>query len=213
MNMKKNIILIFLFFNTFLSFGQNLYINYKFEVRNTMFNKLFEFPASLQLDKTGQKLYNVSYGIAAQAKEESQTLIDTAKYSYVLYSNNSDVHYISDVIRNKTYFFEDAFSPIKFNIEKEFKMEKNIKLTKAEAEFRGRKYVIWFDASSSIKGGPWKFTNLPGIAYEIYDENNIFHWTLQNIVKKIDSIKNPFTNLSQSVISYKEYPADRKSVV
>lgn len=27
------------------------------------------------------------------------------------------------------------------------------------------------------------------------------------LLKKIDSIKNPFTNLSQSVISYKEYPA------
>lgn len=209
--MKKYIILILLFFNACLCLGQNLYINYKFEVKNTMFNKLFEFPAILQLDKDGQKLYSVSYGIAAQAKEDNLnggfSLIDTAKYSYILYSNNSEKHYISDVIRNKAYLFEDTFSLIKFNITKEYKIDNNIKLTKAETEFRGRKYIIWFDASSNIKGGPWKFSNLPGIAYEIYDEENIFHWTLQNIVKKTAPFKNPFVNLGQSVLSFKEYPA------
>lgn len=209
--MKKYTILVLLFFNAFLCLAQNLYINYKYEVKNTMFNKLYEFPAILQLDKDGQKLYSVSYGIAEQAKKDNLnsgfSIIDTAKYTYVLYSNNSEKHYISDVIHKKTYLFEDTFSLIKFNITKEYKIDKNIKLTKAEAEFRGRKYIIWFDASSSIKGGPWKFSNLPGIAYEIYDEENIFRWTLQNIVKKTTPFKNPFVDLGQPVTSFKEYPA------
>ena len=214
--MKKNIILILFFLNTSLIFSQKLSISYKFEVRNTMFNKLFEFPSNLQLDTDGHILYSVSYGISPQIKDKednkngSFSLIDTTKYSYVLYNNkkkNSEIHYISDVIQKKPYLFKDSFSPIKFDIKKEFKTENNIKLTKAKAEFRGRRYIIWFDASSSIQGGPWKFTNLPGIAYEIYDDQNLFRWTLQNIEKKTGTIENPFKNNKLNpLISFKEYP-------
>ena len=175
-----------------------------------MLNKVFEFPASLKLDNKGQKLYKVQFGISGQVGNTKETfsLIDKGSHSYILYSNSEKSHIILDEINGKNYLFRDDFFPLKYEITADSKMIDNIILKKAKTEFRGREYVIWFDSSSPLKGGPWKFTNLPGIAYEIYDVENLFHWSLQSINKLEGTIKKPFTaeELEKQSILYTEYP-------
>lgn len=209
----KKLILLFLVLLFSISNCQGLEIQYKFEVKNTLFNELYEFPAILFLDNKNQQLYTVQYGISEQAKDNTGdsgdfSLIEKGSYSYILYHNNKNIYFIGDKINGKNFIFKDDFSPIKYELKDESKIINNIKLKKAEAEFRGRNYIIWYDPSAEIKGGPWKFTNLPGIAYEIYDNENLFRWTLQKIEKIKSNIKNPFTfkEIQQEALPYTEYP-------
>ncbi|MRM83115.1 GLPGLI family protein [Riemerella anatipestifer] len=209
--MKKKIVMFQLLFCV-LFYGQSWEVGYKYEVKNSILNKFFEFPATLKLDKKGQKLYSVQFGIGEQVRENSSnttfSLIDKSSYLYVLYSNEDALHIIGDEINGKKYLFSDVFLPIKYKITGEKKVINKVELTRAEAEFRGRKYIIWLDMSSSIQGGPWKFTNLPGIAYEIYDEDNLFRWSLNSIKKLNVDIKNPFnsTEFKKESLPYTEYP-------
>lgn len=53
---------------------------------------------------------------------------------------------------------------------------------KATTSFRGRNYVAWFSTEIPFSFGPWKFSGLPGLILEVYDETDRFHW----IVKCID---------------------------
>lgn len=209
--MKKQAITLFLFLYSFFS-CQNMRIEYDYEVTNTIFNKKFSFPAVLIVDKKGQKIYSTQFGIIDNEQTEHENgnvffLIEQGTYNYVLYANNSNEHIISDEIEGKKYLFRDSFIPINYQITSENKIIDNVQLTKAEAEFRGRKYIIWFDSTSGIKGGPWKFSNLPGIAYEIYDVDNLFRWTLKKIKSTETEIENPTNNQEFSnLLSYKEYP-------
>lgn len=212
MTMKKILLFILLsVFNTYYS--QNLLLHYNYEVTNPMFNRTFDFPAVLLMDGKGQKMYSVLFGIAdSEANSENNPgtlfLIEKGSYSYAIYKGQNNEHLISDEIGGKRYIFRDTFLPLKYELTGETKTEKNIKLTKATTEFRGRKYIIWFDASSKIKGGPWKFTNLPGIAYEIYDGDSLFRWTLQ----RIENVNMAAGNLVQPKefaappLLYTEYP-------
>ena len=192
---------------------QNLQIEYNYEVTNTMFSKKFAFPAVLLIDKKGQKIYNVQFGITDDKKTENENgnvffLIEKGTYGYILYSNNLNEHIISDEIDGKKYLFRDNYNEIMYDITDEKKNIDNVKLTKATTDFRGRKYIIWFDHSTEFKGGPWKFSNLPGIAYEIYDEDNLFRWTLLKIKNTKTEITTPINNneLLKESLPYKEYP-------
>lgn len=53
--------------------------------------------------------------------------------------------------------------------------------TRAETDFRGRKYVAWFKRDNLIKAGPWKFGGLPGIIFEISDTEKIYNYSLESI--------------------------------
>lgn len=53
----------------------------------------------------------------------------------------------------------------------------------ASTEFRGRKYDAWFTSEIPLNNGPWKFSGLPGLILEVYDDQDEFHYTLVGIRK------------------------------
>ncbi len=191
---------------SFLS-GQSLELQYVYKVRNTMLNKTFEFPAKLYTD-ANSKIYVVKYGIAHQMENQNGGgnffLVDKGSYDYVLWGKDSSNYIIRDKIEEQEYFFEDRPPALIYEITKEQKSFKNITLTKALTQFRGRQYVIWFDANEKAKNGPWKFSNMPGLAYEIYDTEERFRWELidKKTIPNIPTIAPP----KEGIISYTEYP-------
>ena len=52
---------------------------------------------------------------------------------------------------------------------------------KAEAEFRGRRWTVWFTPEIPIDGGLWKFNGLPGLILRAYDALEHFYFDLQSI--------------------------------
>lgn len=81
-----------------------------------------------------------------------------------------------------TYFIKEDVPTMNWTLEQETTLnEEGITLHKAILYFRGRNYTAWYAIDYPIQVGPWKFNNLPGLVFEIYDEDKRYHWALQKI--------------------------------
>src|SRR5690606_10407593 len=97
---------------------------------------------------------------------------------------------ISKVDDFKVYYIREDIPNFKWQLQEEYKNINGVNLQKATTHFRGRNYTAWCDLETPISIGPWKFNNLPGLAYEITDDNNEFYneWFLSqiNFEKEVD---------------------------
>ena len=197
---------------TFLSLGfraQVIQADYTFAVHNKILHNTREFPANVKFDTQSQiRLYKVQFGIDSSGDLPNNFFTSKRKPVYFIYGKASESITIFENVPNvkeTDYVFTDNY-PMKWILSKETKMLENIKLSKAEVDFRGRHYIAWYDEKVKIPVGPWKFKNTPGLIYEIYDDQNSFKWSLNQFNAHGDSIKNPFETYTGDIISYHEYP-------
>lgn len=109
-------------------------------------------------------------------------------YYYNFYKKDS-LFYKTKVL-DKDFFVKERTPEFNWILVDEFKEVNGVELQKATTSFRGRNYTAWCDLETPISIGPWKFNNLPGLAYEITDDNNEFYneWFLSqiNFEKEVD---------------------------
>lgn len=206
--MSRFFLFLILLFSQFF-FGQVWELEYSFFVKNSMSGKIVEFPSKLFVNDKGNSIYTVNFGLP-----ESNTTLNgdnviyrsKEKYNYLLYSNNK-IFLINDNIAENNYLLKDNAPNMLWVITNETKLSDNVELTKAKIQFRGRDYVAWFNPLIKVNVGPWKFTNTPGLIYEVYDSNDSFRWVLINKRNiSTESIKNPFSDIESKFVDYKEYP-------
>ena len=201
----KKIILFLLLFVFSLTYCQTTQIDYDFKVN---IYQQFVFPAKLLFDTKGNKKYTVLYGISSQVKngfKEDASIVDKGVAEYLLYSNNLPYYFIKNEINNKDVFFKDKKLHFTYTLANEEKILNNVRLMKATTQLRGRNYTLWYDPKSNIKYGPWKFNDVPGLIYEIYDDTGQYKWELKSINKIKESLlKNPLAG--NIFLDYTEYP-------
>lgn len=56
---------------------------------------------------------------------------------------------------------------------------------KAEGEYGGRKWIVWFSESLPTTFGPWRFYGLPGLILRAESEDKVHHFEC----KKVDAVK------------------------
>lgn len=88
--------------------------------------------------------------------------------------------YAEGIWVNPTLLVVDTLNNFKWRISKETKNIGDITCTKAETYFRGRNYVAWFKKDNHFRTGPWKFSGLPGIIYEVSDAEGVFNYALES---------------------------------
>lgn len=103
-------------------------------------------------------------------------------------------HTILKNLKDKKLTFSETIDNILFGYEEpiemiwELKNEKKEILTyecyKATTRFRGRNYIAWYTNAIPISDGPYKFSGLPGLILELYDDNENFHYNLLQIINK-----------------------------
>lgn len=106
--------------------------------------------------------------------------------------DNRHVDMTGQVVKRKTNTYENEnFINIKFeyysfkttdqitwNISGETKQVQQYTLQKATAKFGGRNWVAWFSREIPFNEGPFKFSGLPGLVFEIYDTGKNFIYNL-----------------------------------
>lgn len=97
----------------------------------------------------------------------------------------------------KDYVAIEDIPQIEWVITDEQKKFGNYDCTKANAEFRGRKYTAWFSPEIPINKGPYKFHGLYGLIFEIYDSKREVNFKLLNI---------SFTKQKLNMPDLKKYP-------
>jgi len=80
-----------------------------------------------------------------------------------------------------SYLVVDTLNNFNWKISSETREINGETCTRAETNFRGRKYIAWFKKDNLIKAGPWKFGGLPGIIFEVSDIDKIYCYSLENI--------------------------------
>jgi len=106
--------------------------------------------------------------------------------------NNKQVDMTGQIVKRKINTFDNEnFINIKFgyysykttdkiawNISKETKQVQDYTLQKATAKFGGRDWIAWFNKDIPFNEGPFKFSGLPGLIFEIYDTKKNFIYNL-----------------------------------
>lgn len=89
-------------------------------------------------------------------------------------NSNKNINYVN--LQNM--FVVETEDPIQWKLSNETKASGIYKLQKATADFGGRKWTAWFTKDISLNEGPYKFRGLPGMIFELFDDNNQFKFSL-----------------------------------
>lgn len=54
---------------------------------------------------------------------------------------------------------------------------------RAEADFRGRRWIAWFAPEIPVSSGPWKFSGLPGLIMQVEDTAGEYRWINTSITQ------------------------------
>ncbi|WBV57537.1 GLPGLI family protein [Chryseobacterium daecheongense] len=111
------------------------------------------------------------------------------KVSHVIKKDyqQSDLIY-SDKIENINFGYKEKSPAMQWKLIDEKKNVLTYECYKAEATFRGRKFIAWYTKDIPIADGPYKFAGLPGLILEVYDDQENFHYKLLAITKKSQNI-------------------------
>ena len=87
-------------------------------------------------------------------------------------NNNTSYILLNDLFSIQT---EDV---INWKLSTETKKAGTYNLQKATATFGGRNWIAWFNTEISLNEGPYKFQGLPGLIFEVADDQNYFSFNL-----------------------------------
>ena len=100
------------------------------------------------------------------------------------FKNSSYIYY------NLTFFKMISNDKMNWELKEDIKNVDGYKLQKATTDFGGRKWTAWFNSDININEGPFKFRGLPGLIFEIEDDDHYFKFKLiknQKLGKTYDS--------------------------
>lgn len=204
--MKK--IFLFLVLGCVYSFGQK--INFEPTIR-VFYDSTLQLGEKYRHDQKFVLIGNSQdyYFAAAQ-----NYLNDTKQYE----SKGVDTRTISDyfqerVIRsnNKTTVFTIAIDAkiryeentnLKWVLYGETKIINGVKCQMAATNKYGRRWIAYFSKEYPQSLGPYKFTGLPGLIFELYDTRGDYHFTLVKVEKFDD-------NFEFNINEYKNFSKDK----
>lgn len=140
--------------------------------------------------------------------------LETSEREYYFQDKEKQMLFFRDIVIQDIFYVSEKLPIFTWLLINEFKEIENKKLQKATTNFRGRTYTAWCDLDTPIDQGPWKFNNLPGLAYNIIDEtpNFYFEWHLRK-VNEVPLSEVPFTNPEQKkYLDIKEFVSERAKV-
>lgn len=203
--MKKIIQFIFSL-NFIVIIAQNIHVKYENVISD--------------ISKTKEELFiskNETISIRDSIIHFNDTFLLNSEKNFVsTKEKNHKIYYLKSLSENKIlikanfkdilYLVVDEPSPIKWKID--YSKSKKIKQFlshEATADFRGTKIIAYFTKEIPISAGPFKFSGLPGLILELYEENSNFNsW----IVETIDLNYNNFPSINITnckEISFKNY--------
>lgn len=105
--------------------------------------------------------------------------------NHVIYKdlNKSEITY-SETIDNINFGYNEPIKSLKWKLLNGKKTILNLQCNEASIDFHGRTYTAWYTSDIPISDGPYKFSGLPGLILEVYDNEENFHYKPLAITKK-----------------------------
>lgn len=218
----KKLSALFLFVGLMFSAQNNRVIyEYRFAPDSTKTDSLKTEWMYLDINKKGSKFYSKATFESDSIVQESiqkQLASGTRNVSVSRQRQGGEINYevektypdyktylIASVGNDVYKVLEDR--KINWKIAPEKKQLGEFKVQKATTEFAGRKWTAWFTTDVPIQDGPYKFSGLPGLISEIYDQTGTHKMELKGL-KKI-----PETKTEELNTQGKDIPFTRKKPI
>jgi len=192
--MKKIFIILLLALNFHCYFSQENKIFATYEFTNAVSGKPFFMKAKLFI-ADNLSLYTINPKDIRTEKTKDIILYNESENKIiknVYLPNENDFFLVTnkkkDSIKHTTnigsdkYLITEGVYPFNWEIKNKNKKIGKFNCIKATVYFRGRNYIAWYSPEIPIRFGPWKFSGLPGLILEIYDQDNKFSWKIKSIV-------------------------------
>lgn len=114
---------------------------------------------------------------------------------FILHSFDNEMLVLGTKMPPKKILTKDVHEPIKWQLVDGEKDILGFNCKKAQCEFRGRSYVVWYTPEIPSQSGPWKFSGLPGLILEANDSKDIHNYYSRRIILNTD-LKIPNTFIS-----------------
>lgn len=123
---------------------------------------------------------NPTVGINAQSwLPDNQSIVYMDIYTNLKLSNR-EIYHRFDLY---DYMYNEPTDKIIWKIGDETKSVIGYSCQRAEAEYKGRKWIVWFSTDIPYNFGPWKLDGLPGLILAAGDSEGLFNWTAIGIKK------------------------------
>ena len=133
----------------------------------------------LDIDKNYVKFYDYEFlQVDSLRKKNGEDIQTNSEVDQLILRRTNSSENKSFHTHTYDYFVITSKDKIDWKLQKETKKVDNYTLQKASTNFGGRKWTAWFSSEIPFQEGPYKFTGLSGLIFEIYDSENIFHYSL-----------------------------------
>lgn len=212
--MSRILFLITLFFAQFI-FAQNFRIYYQYDFKIDSTNLSNDNKEVMVLDVTDKKSTFISYQKLIQdsllytnSKNYNQNLkpidLSKSKINYFVTKNSvNDEVILHDKIGFENYSIKEN-EKIYWEILNDTKTINNILVQKAKTTYLGRNWEAWFSQQYPIQEGPYKFYGLPGLIFELYDDNKQHIFTFAGLKRNQHNISSYFKQ-KEIIISSDKY--------
>lgn len=92
-------------------------------------------------------------------------------------------------LRRNTIEYSEAQAEMTWTVSEETKEILGYECQKAETDFRGRHWVVWFTPEVAVDCGFWKFSGLPGLIMEAESADDFYRYTAVSIENKVMGIQ------------------------
>ena len=174
--MRNKIVLFFILFSGMIFSQTNRFI-YQLDIKIN--DKIEKMNMVLDIDKNFVKFYDYKFiemdSISKKTGENwmTNTMSDQLVLRKINTFENQTFH---DNMYD--YFLIKSTDKINWNISNETKKVNDYTLQKATTNFGGRNWTAWFSSEIPFQEGPYKFRGLPGLIFEISDNENNFNYKL-----------------------------------
>lgn len=147
------------------------------------FNWQRYYSDSLLNDPNGEKAWGQMMLKAIRSRQyNSMPIAKTSLHTYLYKNYPKGKLTVADQL-SITYYarYEEAYVPQKWIMRDSTKQVLGYTCQKAECNFRGRHWIVWFAPDIPVSEGPWKLNGLPGLILEAYDSKDYFHFLVDGI--------------------------------
>lgn len=93
---------------------------------------------------------------------------------------------VTDGVIGEHAIYKDTLNAQQWQITDSIKTVLGYTCQKAECDFRGRRWRVWFAPDVPISDGPWKFGGLPGLIMEAYDRGKQYYFVIVGLEQVTD---------------------------
>jgi len=153
-------------------------------------NLLLQFTANVSLYRSYAKYYDDSLftdnmakakaGLPVQVSNEP-IRVKKSTIEQLMYQFDTEKAYFIHPWIGETLVIENSLEKIQWKLEDSSMVIGGLTCYKANGDFKGRTYNVWYCPDFPVKAGPWKLNGLPGLIVEATDKTQTVSFKLRSI--------------------------------